>query len=68
MTDKRRTLSDADISSRRSTPRALHAQSIGIGGGEAAKSLRAGASAHDADGAPRPQTRGGAARPGADRD
>jgi hypothetical protein len=68
MTDKRRTLSDADISSRRSTPRRPRAASIGVSGGDAARSLRRGGAHHDADGAPRPQTKGEAARPGSDRD
>ena len=68
MTDKRRTLSDADISSSRSRPRGLRAQSTGVSGGDAARSLRRGTAAHDADGAPRPETKGEAARPGTDRD
>jgi hypothetical protein len=68
MTDKRRTLSDADISSRRSTPRGLSAQSTGVSGGDAARSLRRGAAHHDADGASRPEAKGEAARPGGDRD
>jgi hypothetical protein len=68
MTDKRRTLSDADISSRRSPPRMLRAASMGVSGADAARSLRGKASAHDADGAQRPETKGGAAGPGRDRD
>jgi hypothetical protein len=68
MTDKRRTLSDADISSRRSRPRGLRAQSMGASGGDAARSLRRGAAHHDADGAPRPEANGEAAKPGRDRD
>lgn len=68
MTDKRRTLSDADISSRRSTPRGLRTQSMGVSGGEAARSLRRSAAHHDADGAARPETKGEAAGPGTDRD
>jgi hypothetical protein len=67
MTDKRRTLSDADISSRRSTRRALGAESVGIGGAHAARSVRQGASACDADGAP-PEAKRGPARPDRDRE
>jgi hypothetical protein len=68
VTDERRTLSDADISSRRSTLRALRAQAIGVSGGDAAKSLRRSAPAHDADGAPHPEAKDGAAAPTRDRD
>lgn len=68
MTDKRHTLSDADISSRRTAPRALRRESLSVSGGEAARSLRRSATAHDADGGPRLERKGAAARPGGDRD
>lgn len=68
MADKRRTLSDADISSCRSVPRALRRESLRGGGGEAARSLHRSAPAHDADGAARPEPRSASARPAGDRD
>ena len=69
MTDKRRTLSDADISSRRSTPRGLRVESLGVSGGDAAKSLRRVPSgARGPDGAPWPEGKGETPRPGGDRD
>jgi hypothetical protein len=68
MTDKRRTLSDADISSRRSTPRTLRRESLSIGGAEAARSLRRGAPVRDADGGARTGQASAAARPAGDRD
>jgi hypothetical protein len=68
MTGERRTLSDADITSSRSTPRVLRRELLSPGGGEAARSLRGGAPAHDTDGASGPRQNGAAARPGADRD
>jgi len=68
MTDKRRTLSDADISSSRSTPRGLRRESLSVAGGEAARSLRRSAPTHDADGASRPERRSAGAGPAGDRD
>ena len=67
----RRTLSDADISSRRNPPRRPLAGSLGASGASASASVRGSAPRREHDGAPLPAKGDAgdrAAKPGQDRD
>jgi len=69
--NRRRTLTEADISSRRSTPKGPLVNSLGARGASASASVRGTASRREHDGAP-PQDSGdkggNAVKPGQDRD
>ena len=67
--NKRRTLSEDDISSRRSTPQGPLVNSLGVrGAGAAAAAMRRTASSHDPDRAQSPDKGDKSAKPGQDRD
>ena len=63
---QRRTLSEADISSRRSSPRGLLVNLLGASGASASASVRASAPRADHDGVPSPAGNDTAAKPDQD--